>query len=213
MINLHKVATRVYTTNPIGIAILVAYIIGLIIFIFNLMSMSTTEIGIVCALFFGVWIYVYYGNNPKWRMQVWDERRLVFSSTSIDFGEDHYPVSEMETAAIYLESFDGFRYRGVGIPAGGGSGAFFGRKLIRNQGIRSGILVEKRADGENNKISFRHGGETEDFTFYLDSYAQYAGLRAVMNDWSLAGVNVVFKPVFEDEFIQEEMRYFNDGPG
>jgi hypothetical protein len=34
-------------------------------------------------------------------MQVWDERKLIFSSDAMDFGEDHYPITELETAAVY----------------------------------------------------------------------------------------------------------------
>jgi hypothetical protein len=104
-------------------------------------------------------MYVYFGDNPKWSMRTWDERRLIFSSDMISFGQDHYAVNELETAAVYLESFNGFKYR-----------------RFRNPGLNAGgkLLVQSIADGDNNKISFRHGGEIEDFTFYLANYAQYA---------------------------------------
>ena len=131
-------------------------------------------------------------------MRVWDERRLIFSSDMISFGNDHYAVNELETAAVYLESFDGFKYRRF-------------RNPRFNQGGR--ILAQSIADGDNNKISFRHGGEIEDFTFYLANFAQYAHFQAVMNDWSAAGVNVVVKQVFDNEFILEEMSYFNTAQG
>jgi hypothetical protein len=35
----------------------------------------------------------------------------------------------------------------------------------------------------------------------------------VINDWSAAGVNVVVKQVFDDEFVIGEMSYFNTAPG
>jgi hypothetical protein len=193
----HKVATRVYTYNPTGIAVVVIFIMGLVIFIFHLLSMSTLQIGIVGSIFLGGWLYVYYGDNPNWQMRIWGKRRLIFSSDTIRFGEDHYPVSELETAAVYLESFDGFEYR-----------------ALENPGTRcQGKSVERKADGNNNKISFRHKGEIEDFTFYLASYAQYAEFMAVINDWSVAGVNVVVRQIFEDGFIMEEMGYFNTAAG
>jgi hypothetical protein len=129
-------------------------------------------------------------------MQVWDERKLIFSSDAIDFGEDHYPIAELETAAVYLDSFDGFEYRTLGQPGVGGS---------------QGQVVERRADGDENKISFRHDGKIEDFTFYLADYAHYAAFRGVISDWAEAGVNVVVKQMFDDEFIIREMRYFNTG--
>jgi hypothetical protein len=192
----HNVPTRVYKYNPYGFLVIGIYIICLGIFIFHLllMSMSTLQIGIFGAMTLAVPLYVRYGNNPKWRMMVWDEQRLVFSSTAIDFGDDHYPVNEMETAAVYLESFDGFKYRAIGMP--------------RNK-FGLGVMVEKKTDGDNNKISFRHGGETEDFTFYLANYAEYAELRKVIYDWSAAGVNVVVRQIFDDEFIKGEREYFN----
>ena len=131
-------------------------------------------------------------------MRVWDKRRLIFSSEMISFGNDHYAVHELETAAVYLESFDGFRYR-----------RFKNPRL--NQG--GSMLAQSMADGDNNKISFRHAGEIEDFTFYLANFAQYVQFQAVMNDWSAAGVNVVVKQVFDNEFIIGEMSHFNTAQG
>lgn len=122
-------------------------------------------------------------------MLIWNEKKLIFSSEAIDFGESHYPVSEMETAAVYLDSFDGFAFRGVSV----------GRTLMGNQ----------MADGDNNKISFRHNGEVQDFTFYLANYEQFAILQAVINDWSAAGVNVVLKQTYDDDFIRTEKEYFS----
>jgi hypothetical protein len=190
----HKVPTLIYKYNPNGFVLIGLYIFCLGIFIFNLLSMSTLQIGIFGALFLAVPLYVRYSDNPKVRMQVWDKRKLIFSSDAIDFGEDHYPVTELETAAVYLDSFDGFEFRTLGEP-----------------GVNSsqGRLVERRADGDDNKISFRHGGIIEDFTFYLADYAHFAAFRAVINDWAASGVNVVLKQRFDDEFIVGEMRYFN----
>jgi hypothetical protein len=34
-----------------------------------------------------------------------------------------------------------------------------------------------------------------------------------MNDWSAAGVNVVVRQIFEDDFIVSEMMYFNTADG
>ena len=194
----HKVATRVYTYNSNGIVPIVLFIIGIPIFLYQLVSMMNLQAGISGSILLAIWLYVYYGNNPKWRMRVWDERRLIFSSEMISFGKELYAVNELETAAVYLESFNGFKYR-----------------RFKNPGLNDGgrLLVQTIADGDNNKISFRHGGEIEDFTFYLGNFAQYAQFQAVINDWSVAGVNVVVKQVFDDEFIMGEMSYFNTAQG
>ncbi len=190
----NKVSTNVYTTNPNGIAVVIIFIIGLGIFIFHLISMSTLEIGIVGSIFLAVYLYIRYSDNPRWRMQVWDDRKLIFSSDAIDFGDSHYPVSEMETAAIFLDSFDGFEFRGLRTAGAGSSGS---------------LTVDRKTDGDNNKISFRHNGEVEDFTFYLANYEKFGIFQAVINDWSARGVNVVLKQTYDDDFIKTEMAYFN----
>jgi hypothetical protein len=71
------------------------------------------------------------------------------------------------------------------------------------------LLVDRMADGDNNKISFRHNGEVEDFTFYLANYEQFAIFQAVMYDWSAAGVNVVLKQIYDEDYIRSEMAYYN----
>ena len=194
----HKVVTRVYTYNSKGIVPIAIFVIGIPIFLYQLVSMLNLQAWITGAILLAIWLYVYYGNNPAWRLRGWDKRTLIFSSEMISFGEDLYAVNELETAAVYLESFDGFKYR-----------------RFKNPGLNDGgrILVQSIADGDNNKISFRHGGEIEDFTFYLANFAQYAQFQAVINDWSAAGVNVVVKQVFDDEFIKGEMSYFNTAQG
>jgi hypothetical protein len=194
----HKLATRVYDFNPKGMIPVAIFIIGIPLFLYQLFSLLNLQAGITGSILITLWMYVYYGNNTGWRMRTWDERRLIFSSEIISFGKDQYAVKELETAAVYLESFDGFTYRKLQ-PAGPRLGG--------------GVLVQSKTDGDNNKISFRHSGETEDFTFYLANYAQYARLQAVISDWSAAGVNVVVKQVFDDEFVIGEMSYFNTAPG
>ena len=194
----HQVSTRVYTYNPNGIGVLILFIFGVIVLIHQLLTMHTLIAGIIACILLAIYIYVRYTNNPKWRIQVWDERRLIFSSDAIRFGQDKYPITELETAAVYLESFDGFKYRALG--------------MIRSN-MTPGVVVQRKADGDNNKISFRRKGEVEDFTFYLANYAQYAELRSAMNDWSAAGVNVVVRQIFEDDFIVSEMMYFNTAAG
>ena len=185
----HRVVTPVYTFNPNGIAVVVIFIFGLGIFIFHFLSMSSIGIGIAFFIFLSIYLYVRFSNSRKWRMLIWNEQKLIFSSEAIDFGESHYPVSKMETAAVYLDSFDGFEFRGAGD----------GRTLS----------TTRTADGDNNKISFRHNGQIEDFTFYLANYEQFAIFQAVINDWAAAGVNVVLKQTYDDDFIRTEMEYFS----
>jgi hypothetical protein len=192
----HSVSTLVYKYNPKGFWLIGIYIVGLVIFISHWLTLSTAQIGLIGIIFLAVPLYVRYGDNENVRMMIWDERKLIFSSNSIDFGDDHYPVSELETAAVYLESFNGFTYRALG-------------PTMNN----AALFVDKQVEGDNNKISFRHQGKVEDFTFYLANYAQFAMLKTVINDWSLAGINVVLKQAFDDEFIYSEMSRYNTAAG
>ena len=194
-----KVATRVYTVNPNGIVVVVIFIIVLCIFLFHLLTMSNLKAGIEGAILLTIYLYVRNTDSPKWRMRVWDERRLIFSSDVISFGEDQYPVNELETAAIFLDSFDGFEFRGL--------------RTAPNVGYNASLLIDRKADGDNNKISFRHNGQVEDFTFYLANYAQFAMFQSVLNDWSAVGVNIVVKQTYDDDFIRTEMRHYNTQPG
>jgi hypothetical protein len=188
----HSVSTLVYKYNPRGFWLIGIYILGLIFFISQWLSLSTAQIGLIGIIFLAVPLYVRYGDDENVKMMIWDKRKLIFSSNGIDFGDDHYPVSELESAAVYLESFSGFQYRAPG-PIGVGGASF----------------VDKKVEGDNNKISFRHHGKVEDFTFYLANYDQFAMFKTVINYWSLSGINVVVKQEFDDEFINNEMRRYS----
>ena len=141
-------------------------------------------------------MYVQYGNSNNVRMLVPDERSLIFSGRGIQFGLEHYPVKDIEAAAVFMESFTGFEYRLFG-----GAAKIAGE----NTGQISKVIP--------NKISFRYKGEIIDFTFCLTSYAQFCMFRAVINDWLAAGVNVVLRQAFNDEFIMGEMTYYHTPSG
>jgi hypothetical protein len=190
-----KVSTIVYKYNTNGFALIGIYIICLFIAFTHILSMSTGEILFFGAIFLAVPLYVQYGHSEKVRMLVPDERLLILSGEGIDFGEEHYPVKEIETAAIYLESFTGFQYRSYGT----GSGA--------------GMIRDITADGDGNKISFRYQGEVQDFTFCLSSYAQFCEMRNVINEWLAAGVNIALRQAFDDDTIMKEMENYRAPSG
>jgi hypothetical protein len=189
----NAVSTRVYQSNPTGFIVIGVWIVCIFIAIPLVHNMSTIPTFILFMMFVAVPVYVKYGNNEKIKMRNWDERRLVFSSNGIDFGDTHYSISKIESAAVYLDSFNGFQFRTMGEPGVGGS---------------QGRIVERDADGDNNKISVRYDGNVEDFSFYLANYTQFAMFKEVMNEWVSGGVNVVIKQQFEDATIVEEMQYF-----
>jgi hypothetical protein len=131
--------------------------------------------------------------SSPFKARIIDEHRLTFSTSGIDYGEDHYPASQLEVVAIYLYSFENFEYRD-GFVGGESS-------------------VYARAHGDQNKISFRANGTVWDFDFYLDNYAQFYTVQQVVNDWLAEGINVVIKQPFDDEFILQEMDYYNTQTG
>jgi hypothetical protein len=194
----NSVSTSVYKYNPNGFWLLGIYIICLVIAIYHSLSMSVGQMAFFGALFLAVPLYVQYGSSNKIRMLVPDDRSLIFSNTGITFGDLQYPIEEIETAAIYLESFTGFEYRNRIAGPGGNSGP-------RNMYVKS--------NGDQNKISFRYKGTVEDFTFCLASYADFCKFRAVINDWLASEVNIALRQVFDDEFIIGEMTYYHTDSG
>jgi hypothetical protein len=189
----NSVSTRVYKYNPNTLAVLGIYSLCFFIYLFRLYWMPRGEILLFGGIFVAIPLYVRYGNNEKAKLRTWDKNRLIFFTHGINFGESHYPVSELEIAAIYLEAFAGFEYRELG------------------PDMQHDVYV--KADGDRNKISFRCRGEVIDFTFCLANYAQFCIFRAVINDWVAAGVNVALRQVFEDDFIIGEMDYYHTETG
>ena len=101
----NKVSAIVYKYNPVGFWFLGLYIFCLVFVIYHSLGMSLAQIGLFGSIFLAIPLYIQYGNSNQVRMLIPDDRKLIFSSGGIDFGDDHYPVKELETAAIYLESF------------------------------------------------------------------------------------------------------------
>ena len=140
-------------------------------------------------------VYIKLADKAPFKTRIIDENKLIFSTDGIQYGEDHYSVKDIEAIAIYLYAFEDFQYGNGSV-----SGAY-NRKF------------EVRAPGDRNKISFRSHGEVLDFDFYLDNFAQFSAVRKVIKDWASEGINVVLKQEFDDEFIVQEMNYYNTPTG
>jgi hypothetical protein len=191
------VAALVYKFNPKAIWVIVVYCICAIWFLFSLFSLSTAEIGIIGGILFLFPVLVRNGFIPAFKLRTWDERKLIFSTEGIEFGDDIYPLKSLETAAFFLDSLNGFEYRVFAPP----------RSLDQSQ------YSYNKADGDESKISFRYKGEVTDFTFCLENYADYCACKAVAMDWASQGVNVVLKQSFSDDFILNEMEYYKTPSG
>jgi hypothetical protein len=139
--------------------------------------------------------YIRYAKTAPFKTRIIDENKLTFSTDGIQYGEDNYPVREIEAVALYLYAFENFEY----------SDGFVIRSAERSSYVR--------AHGDKNTISFRYQGEVLDFDFYLDNFAQFCAVRKVINDWAAEGVNFVLKQPFDDDFIIQEMEYYHTPSG
>ena len=183
------ISASVYKLNPNAIGIFIGYAL-LLIWSFDLLlhgHLGYPSILSLLALFLFVPLYVQNTNNPVFKAKIPDRGSLVFSSQGVQYKDDFYPIEDVEAAVVYFEGFDGFKYR---------------------EHITTGN-ANAISSGDNNKISFRYKGQVVDFTFILDSFADYWSLKNLMSDWSARGVNVLLQKVFEDDFVLQEMVKFN----
>ena len=184
-----EVKASLFKLNPNALLILAIYVVYFFGFFAFLLSggmgMTTSVVCFVILLF--VPLYVQNTNNPQFKMKISDRGALVFSSRGVDCKAFFCPIADIESAVVYLESFNGFIYR---------------------DRTTTG-LAKTRMYGDNNKISFRNNGEVTDFTFILESANDYWAFKKLMAVWSEKGVNVFLQKVFEDEFIVQEMVHFH----
>ena len=181
-----------FSLRPILWIIFASFLTMILFFYLLFVNPAWLWLGLPVVFFI---IYIQSGSKTPYRTRVADENRLTFSTDGIDYGDDHYPVSELEAVAVYLYAFENFEYRD-GFVAGG---------------AEADVYV--KAPGDQNKISFRVSETVYDYDFYLDDFARFSAVRNVLNDWATQGVNVVLKQHFDDEFIIREMDYYNTPSG
>jgi len=198
----HSVSALVYKYNPNAILIIAVYAICFFWFFISLPTLGSGEIYVFGGVLIAAPLLVKYSKKSPFKLRTWDERKLIFSSDGIEFGNDSYPVSGLETAAFYLDTFNGFEYRERGP---------INMATPTSPSQNNDVYV--RSDGDKSTVSFRYKGMVTDFTFCLENYASFAALRWVMTDWGAAGVNVVWKQAFDDDFIIQEMEYYKTPSG
>ena len=193
--NQNAVTTYVYKYNPNANLIIIIYSICFFGFFYLLFSIGFGIIwfGLPLIIFP---LYVRFSKQSQFKVRIIDKNSITFSFDGIKYGEVNYPRSQIEAVAIYLYSFDGFEFRELGIYPGANAQDTY-----------------VRASGDKNTISFRAQDNVMDFTFYLENYAQFCTLRRVLNDWISEGINVVLKQAFTDDFIMQEMGYYNTPSG
>jgi hypothetical protein len=183
------IPASVYKLNPNAVGIFIGYGL-LLIWSFDLLLhgyLGYPSILSLLAIFIFVPLFVQNTSNPVFKAKIPDQGSLVYSTLGVQFKDDFYPVEDIEAAVVYLEGFDGFKYR---------------------EHITTGN-ANTISSGDNNKISFRYKGQVVDFTFILDSFSDYWSFKNLMSDWSGRGVNVLLQKVFEDDFVLQEIVKFN----
>jgi hypothetical protein len=187
---LDDVKASLFKLNPNAILILIIYVFYFFgffaIYLSGGMGMTTSVVCFVILVF--VPVFVQNTNNPRFKMKISDRGALIFSIRGIDCKAYFCPLADIESAVVYLESFNGFIYRD--------------RTTVG--------FAKTKMNGDNNKISFRSDGEVSDFTFILESAKDYWAFKNLMTFWSEKGVNVFLQKVFEDEFIIQEMTHFHE---
>ena len=185
----NEIPTSVYKLNPNAVGIFIAYGLGLI-WSFDLLlhgHLGYPSVLSLVALFVFVPLFIQNTNNPVFKAKIPDQGSLVFSSLGVQYKDDFYPIEDIEVVVVYLEAFDGFKYR---------------------EHVTTGNANTTNA-GDNNKISFRYKGQVVDFTFILDYFSDYWSFKILMSGWSGKGVNVLLKKVFEDDFVLQEIVKFD----
>ena len=184
----NEVSASVYKFNPNAIAIFGGYLFLFFWFFQILLTEKSVGVGIILlgALLVFVPLFVQNTNNPTFKAKIPDEGSLVFSIDGVQYKGESYAISDIEAAVVYLESFQGFKYK---------------------ERVSTGTDTSVSA-GDNNKISYRYKGQIIDLTFILEQFSDYWSFKNLLMKWSASGVNVVLEKVFEDDFvIQEIVKY------
>ncbi|MBS1598178.1 MAG: hypothetical protein JST75_08130 [Bacteroidetes bacterium] len=194
MKNNNSVTVLVFEYNLAAIFGLVLVSISILIFLFFLLVSAPGYLWLCLPIAFVI-IYIRYAEKAPFKARIINKNNLTFSTDGIKYGDDYYPARQIEAVAIYLYSFENFEYRDGFVNGGRGESVYV------------------RAHGDQNKISFRSQGNVLDFDFYIDDYARFCAVRQVANDWVAEGINVVLKQPFDDDFIVQEMNYYNTPSG
>lgn len=184
----NEVSASVYKFNPNAIAIFIGYLFLIVWFFQILLTEASVGIGIILlgALLVFIPLFVQNTGNRIFKAKIPDEGSLVFTVDGVQYKGESYLISDIEAAVVYLESFQGFKYR---------------------ERVSTGTATSVSA-GDNNKISYRYKGEIIDLTFILEQFSDYWSFKNLLIGWSASGVNVVLEKVFEDDFvIQETVKY------
>jgi hypothetical protein len=184
--NESALSVQVYKYNSAAPWAMVIYGICFFWFLYSIPSLGKQEIYLFGGALLFIPLYIGLTKTPVLKLRVWDERRLIFSGNTLEFGDQVYPVRDLQEVTIYLEAFKGFEYR---------------EKSTRPYDLYV------NSSGDKNTISFRHRNGVIYLTFLLADYTQFFALRNILGGWVSQGVPVTVAQVFDDHFMIGEMAY------
>ena len=177
-----ELTTLVYKYNPYARFVFFLYL--LVIFLFFLIAIDLIPMYIIW-LVFCVWaIPLVYGAVSKktvFNFRAWDKNMLTISPSCIWVGRQRFDVKEVKID-LQIHAYDGLVYR------------------IR----REGLLTPQTTYGNGNVLTVQNKGGIYDVEFHLRNYDSYSTLCTIVNEWKQAGVNLVVKESFTQEFVKKQ---------
>lgn len=118
-----------------------------------------------------------------------DDRKLIITPEYVQVGTEKYEWGGIETVAIYLGGYYGFKY---------------GRKNKRSRGTGSDV------PGDDNVLAFRYKGKTQSYQFFLKDYNSYLAICHIIDAWKKSGKSFVLKEQFSRDYIREQIRIYQN---
>lgn len=122
-------------------------------------------------------------------LRAWDDQKLVLTPNHIQVGTVQYEFEGVETVAIYLAGYYGFR---------------------NGPDTRRVPNVGTDVNGDENVLAFRYKGKTQSYQFFLRDYNSYLAICHIIDAWKKSGKSFVLKEQFTRDFIREQVRQFQN---
>lgn len=124
-------------------------------------------------------------NRSFFNLQSVDDRKLILTPGYVQVGTDKYEWEGIETVAIYLGGFYGFRY---------------------GHGAKRDRIMGGETPGDDNVLAFRYKGKTQSYQFFLKNFDSYVTICHIIDEWKKSGKSFVLKEQFSRDYIREQIR-------
>ena len=180
----HKLTTVFYRYKRFAGGKLILYLIGAVGSFF-IARHSTYLLVLWAALLIVLPVIIAIRRKSFFSLRVWDDRTLTITPNYIQVGTEKYEFTNVETVAIYLGGFYGFRY---------------GRRGRKDRSAGSDV------NGDDNVLAFRYKGKTQSYEFFLRDFDSYVAICHIIDEWKKSGKSFVLKEQFSRDYIREQIR-------